>query len=464
MAPGGGACGGPVTLTVRFGVSVRIAVAVCLGFHLGLSSCFSVIVPVSIAVRVCLGVVVRLVHGDRQRRSLTRVIRIRHVLLGVVIAAAAVGVPTVIATGTVKVGYTQANHPGAAAASAARSSPAAPALAGGARAGGIPAGPALPAPPRQLIVPDLLAEAPAGVTAAQLARISRLTGVRAVLVVDGGQVVINGRVASMLGVPPQAFRSWTPPATAAAVGIWARLSGGQLIASRAAAGRLGLAAGHSYPVCAATVEQVSFGAAAQLGIPGVDAIVSGELAARLGLAAGVAVMINAPAADLATLMWQVRDVVGTGGTVVNLVPATTVTSLPVDDDVPAGRPANWLQLYRESAAEYCPGLSWTVLAAIGEIESADGTNDGPSTAGALGPMQFMPATWRIWGTDGFGQTGPPDIMNPLDAVPSAARMLCADGAASGGAALSGAIFDYNHAAWYVSEVLTLAGEYAREYP
>ena len=166
---------------------------------------------------------------------------------------------------------------------------------------------------------------------------------------------------------------------------------------------------------------------------------------------------------------RVRAVLGTGGTVRNLVPVTAVTSLPVDDTVPAGRPANWLDLYRESAALYCPGLSWTVLAAIGEIESADGANDGPSSAGALGPMQFMPSTWRIWGTDGFGQTGPPDVMNPLDAVPSAARMLCADGAAQGGtaqggSALSAAIFAYNHATWYVSEVLALAGEYAQEYP
>jgi hypothetical protein len=47
---------------------------------------------------------------------------------------------------------------------------------------------------------------------------------------------------------------------------------------------------------------------------------------------------------------------------------------------------------------------------------------------------------------------------------SAARLLCADGAASGEQQLSAAIFDYNHAAWYVSEVLDLAGEYAREYP
>jgi hypothetical protein len=129
-----------------------------------------------------------------------------------------------------------------------------------------------------------------------------------------------------------------------------------------------------------------------------------------------------------------------------------------------GLPTTYLQLFQESAARYCPGLPWTVLAAIGQIESADGTNVGPSSAGALGPMQFLPSTWAIWGTDGFGQTGPPDIMNPYDAVPAAARLLCADGAARGGAALSAAIFDYNHADWYVREVLALAAEYAQDFP
>ena len=55
-------------------------------------------------------------------------------------------------------------------------------------------------------------------------------------------------------------------------------------------------------------------------------------------------------------------------------------------------------------------------------------------------------------------------MNPYDAVPSAARMLCADGARNGTTGLSQAIYDYNHATWYVSEVLDLAAEYAQEYP
>ena len=146
------------------------------------------------------------------------------------------------------------------------------------------------------------------------------------------------------------------------------------------------------------------------------------------------------------------------------MPVVTVSKLPVATNVPTtGVPGSYLTLYKASAEMYCPGMSWTVLAAIGEIESGNGANDGPSSAGALGPMQFMPATWAEWGINGFGQTGPPDIMNPLDAVPSAARMLCADGAGNP-ATLRGAIFAYNHATWYVDEVLALASEYAQNYP
>jgi hypothetical protein len=205
-------------------------------------------------------------------------IRLRYAVLGVVIAAAGAGVPAALVTGAVKAGYIRVSHPGAGSARAA-----------GVRAGtrATPFGAFGLSSPRRLIVPDLVAVLPAGLSAAQVGEVGGLAGVRAVLAVDGGRVLIGGRAVSVLGVPVQAFRAWTPPVTAAS------------------------------------------------------------------------------------------------------------------------------------------------------------------------------STWRIWGTDGFGQTGTPDVMNPLDAVPSAARMLCAGGAASGG--LSAAIFGYNHAGWYVSEVLALAGEYAREY-
>src|SRR6266567_4806567 len=320
------------------------------------------------------------------------------------------------------------------------------------------------APPRQLFVPDLIAATRAGISPAQLARISKLTGVRSVLPVDGGKVTVNGQSVDVLGVAPQAFRSWTQPETAAASAVWTGLSKGQLVSTHGAASKLHLAAGNSYQVSAAVQVQVPFGAQVALSVPGADAIVDQARSAQLGLAKNFAVLINAPGVDLVTLMAKVRSVIGKGAQVINLVPVVTVSKLPVSTNVPtSGVPASYLMLYKASAAKFCPGLSWTVLAAIGEIESGNGANNGPSSAGALGPMQFMPATWAVWGIDGFGQTGTPDIMNPLDAVPSAARMLCADGAGNT-ATLRGAIFSYNHATWYVDEVLALASEYAQNYP
>ncbi len=320
------------------------------------------------------------------------------------------------------------------------------------------------APPRQLFVPDLIAATSAGITQAQLARIGKLTGVRAVLPIAGGKVTVNGRSADVLGVSPQAFRSWTPPETAAANAVWADLSKGQLVSTHAAASRLHLSAGNSYQVFAAVRAQVPFGAQTALSIPGADAIVDQARSAQLGLAKNFAVLINAPGANLVTLMAKVRSVIGTGAKVVNLVPVVTVSKLPVTTNVPTTSvPSSLLALYKASAEEYCPGLSWTVLAAINEIESGDGANEGPSSAGAQGPMQFLPSTWAEWGITAFGQSGPPDILNPLDAVPSAARLLCAAGAGSP-ATLSQAIFAYNHATWYVDEVLALASEYAQNYP
>jgi len=184
---------------------------------------------------------------------------------------------------------------------------------------------------------------------------------------------------------------------------------------------------------------------------------------KLGLVKNVAVLVNAPAADMTALVSQVRTALGGGAQVIRLVPVVVSAPLPVDNTTSTDRPTDYLELFKESAARYCPGLSWTVLAAIGQIESADGQNVGPSTAGALGPMQFLPSTWAIWGITGFGDTGEPNIMNPFDAVPSAARLLCANGATTGTAGLRQAIFGYNHATWYVDEVLALAAEYAREY-
>ncbi len=124
-----------------------------------------------------------------------------------------------------------------------------------------------------------------------------------------------------------------------------------------------------------------------------DGVVSQAEGTRLGLVKNVAVLVNAPAADMTRLTAQVQDALGPGARVVRLVATRPSTTLPVDSVPSSGRPGSYLELFQEAAARYCPGLSWTVLAAIGQIESDDGQNMGPSTAGALGPMQFLPSTW-----------------------------------------------------------------------
>jgi len=315
----------------------------------------------------------------------------------------------------------------------------------------------------RLIVPDVIASAPGGLTQADLDRIKRLSGVRAVLAIDGAQITVNGARLTVLAAPESALRPWTPPATAASEGVWSAFRAGHLITTGQAASAAHLARGRTYPVAAAVRARIADGGTALLGVTGVDGVVNQAEGRKLGLVKNVAVLVNAPAADMTALVSQVRAALGEGAQVIRLVPVAASTTLPVDKTPSAGRPADYLELFKESAAAYCPGLSWTVLAAIGQIESADGQNMGPSTAGALGPMQFLPSTWATWGITGFGDMGEPNIMNPFDAVPSAARLLCANGATTGTAGLRQAIFDYNHATWYVDEVLALAAEYAREY-
>jgi cell wall-associated NlpC family hydrolase len=103
------------------------------------------------------------------------------------------------------------------------------------------------------------------------------------------------------------------------------------------------------------------------------------------------------------------------------------------------------------------GIPWEVLAAINKVETNFGQNLGPSSAGAVGWMQFMPSTWARWGMDASGD-GVADPDNPTDAIFSAARYLAGCGGQSN---IAGAVYCYNHATWYVNEVLGLAAMYSR---
>ncbi|MBE2320592.1 lytic murein transglycosylase [Solirubrobacter sp. CPCC 204708] len=101
------------------------------------------------------------------------------------------------------------------------------------------------------------------------------------------------------------------------------------------------------------------------------------------------------------------------------------------------------------------GLRWQILAGLTEVESAHGCNMGPSSAGAIGWTQFMPATWKEWGMDASGD-GKADPYNAVDAIYSSARYLRASGAPG---SWYKALFAYNHADWYVKKVLAASKKY-----
>jgi hypothetical protein len=99
-------------------------------------------------------------------------------------------------------------------------------------------------------------------------------------------------------------------------------------------------------------------------------------------------------------------------------------------------------------AESMFGVRWEVLAAINFVESRFGRIVGPSSAGALGPMQFLPATWDRYGAGG-------DIFDPRDSIIAAARFLRANGAASD---LRAALLAYNNSDAYADAVLTYSDD------
>jgi hypothetical protein len=185
------------------------------------------------------------------------------------------------------------------------------------------------------------------------------------------------------------------------------------------------------------------------------------------LAAAGAFVVAAATLILAALVF-----VG-GGSASAETAAVSCTASPMGKDE---IPARFMPIYEKAAARFSLGDRgvW-VLAAIHSRETSFGDGHAVSTAGALGPMQFMPATWapgapvkndrivvaptsdtsRGYATDGDGD-GLADTNNVADAIHAAARYLHVGGAPGD---WNRAVFSYNHAGWYVDQVLDRAAEF-----
>jgi len=109
-----------------------------------------------------------------------------------------------------------------------------------------------------------------------------------------------------------------------------------------------------------------------------------------------------------------------------------------------------LAWYREAQRRF--RIRWQLLAAVNFVESAFGKIRNVSTAGAQGPMQFEPATWRAYGLGG-------DVHDPHDAILGAANYLAAN---HGATRERDALYHYNHSSLYVDAVMRYANRIAHD--
>jgi hypothetical protein len=188
-----------------------------------------------------------------------------------------------------------------------------------------------------------------------------------------------------------------------------------------------------------------------------------------GGAGGGAGSVKAPSATGGGDQPLAHDQAGDGGSAFNEGGAPTLAN-PTTTIAPFGPapigvpnfvidsfeiPPFLLPIYQACGTEY--GIPWEVLASINKIETGFGTNLNVSSAGAVGWMQFLPSSWEMYGLDANGD-GRKDPYNPVDAICAAAHYLKVAG---GNKDLYQAIFAYNHADWYVQEVLLYARAYGK---
>jgi Peptidase family M23/Transglycosylase SLT domain len=146
------------------------------------------------------------------------------------------------------------------------------------------------------------------------------------------------------------------------------------------------------------------------------------------------------------------------GSVAVLVGNWAALAAPAVADAPpavADIPTTYLMLYEGAGARF--GLDWPVLAAVGKVETNHGRNANgcaPNSAGARGPMQFMPATFAHAAK--LAGIADPDICNPADAIPAAAAYLKSNGAPDD---WQRALYRYNPVDWYPPLVMSWAQRY-----
>jgi peptidoglycan DL-endopeptidase CwlO len=159
---------------------------------------------------------------------------------------------------------------------------------------------------------DLIVVASTSLPSGTLARIRKLAGVTAAESLEAARIQLNGKFTAVLGVNPSTFRSYAAKQTAASDKLWQSVASGAVSVSYTMGQDDKLKAGGTVHANGAKQENLRVGGLGTVGIEGVDAVVSDQVARSLGVPAGNAIVISAPKADLAKLVAAVKKVIPHG--------------------------------------------------------------------------------------------------------------------------------------------------------
>ena len=235
------------------------------------------------------------------------------------------------------------------------------------------------APLRRMLQADVLVVAPTGLPPGAAALVRKLPGVVAAQSVDAARIQVNGKYVAMLGVDPSTFRGFAARPTAVSSRLWRSVAAGGVAASYTM-GRLDkLPLGGTVKVVGRRSERLRVGGFGTVGIPGVDAVVSGATAHSLGLPAGNAIVVSAPHARLDTLVTQIEKLIPRPRHVVAEALVNTATGSGVAVSTGAAGAAG-------SVTSDGPGL--TRAEAVRFLKAAESRIGLPYVWGAAGPRAF----------------------------------------------------------------------------
>jgi len=244
------------------------------------------------------------------------------------------------------------------------------------------------APLRQVLPVDVVAVSARTLPARSVRKVRKLPGVRAAEAVDAARVKVNGKFAAVLGVNPSSFRRFAAKPTAKDNKFWRSVEAGSLGLSFEMGKHDQLPTGTSVTVAGQQLMTMPVGRFGTVGIGGVDAVITDQVARSLGFPVGNALVISAPSAKLTKLTRQVKKLMPHSAKVQQLV--VQVSGTRVARSAPTG-----------SVAPVTGGLvSAAVLRAM--LLAAESRVGMPYIWGANGPSAFDCSGLVQWS---FAQAG-----------------------------------------------------------